>query len=43
MEFEGCNSKSVGLKIKNQSEWKFKIRRDRNIKSIWLKVQKLSD
>ena len=41
--FLTCNLKSVGLKIKNQSEWKYKIRRNRNIKSILLKVQKLSD
>lgn len=41
--FLTCNMKSVGLKIKNQSEWKYKIRRNRNIKSIWLKVQNLSD
>ncbi len=43
MAFLTCNLKSVGLKIKNQSELKCKIRRNRNIKSIWLKVQNLSD
>lgn len=36
--FLTCNLKSVGLKIKNQSEWKCKIRWNRNIKFIWLKV-----
>lgn len=41
--FLTCNLKSVGLKIKNQSEWKYKIRMNRNIKFIWLKMQKLSD
>lgn len=41
--FLTCNLKSVGLKFENQSEWKYKIRRNKNIKSIWLKVQKLSD
>ena len=41
--FLTCNLKSVGLKIKNRSEWKFKIRRNRNIKFIGLELQNLSD
>ena len=46
--FLTCNLKSVGLKIKNQSEWKCKIRGIeiylvKSVKFIGLELQNLSD
>ena len=41
--FLTCNLKSVGLKIKNQSELKYKIYLVKSAKSIGLELQNLSD